>query len=485
MNQIEMIAKSALKKVKVANSQLAQITSQVTALSDTVSTLGGDMLGVKFSLASSSPAGTRLYAAVGKTVTPGVGVKGTSDFDQFPVYNLRLCNRVGGVITAYEGEPGFSTTAADVFVEIPRGYYRRYVDATDEYYIISDKPFVGSKLHKLFNKRGKVQDFVYIAAYKSSYDGSSKHETKSGKLPDVSVSRTTSRTRSRARGTFASIQDVHARDWLNMLMMVEFASKNIQAVLGKGYSELPYADAHVATVAETSVNRIILANAHADLFVVGQECSCGTARGNTSIFADRTITAIEVYDASNKAITVDGAAFTTVVGRILWSSRQKTGKTDAIGSGTGRAIGTDGKTSVRYRGIEDPYGNVWEWVDNLNIRNNRGYSDPLGRIDLYSDTDFGTNYVAHKANFPATNNYVKRVMLDETIGVSCLPEDVSGGSSSTYFADYYYQAAGDRAACVGGGWDSGAIVGPWSWYLSSAASSADIRIGARLMEIQE
>lgn len=442
---------------------------------------GYTIAGVKFALASSSTVGTRTHAAIGLTVTPGVGTKGTSDFDKFPVYNWRLCNRVNGVVTAFEGEPGFST-ANDTFVQIPKGYYRRYVDATNEYFMVSDKPFQGSKLHKLFNKSGKVQEYVYLATYESSYDGSSKHQSKTGTLPDVNVSRTTCRTRSKARGSYASLQDVHARDWLNLLMLIETANKNTQVVIGRGYCDMNYATDTTVTIAEVSVNRIILANAKADSFVVGQEVSLGTARGNNGIAADRTITAIDAYDATNKAITVDGSAFTTTIGNVLWTSRQKSGKTDAIGSGTGRATGTDGKTAVRYRGVENPYGNVWEWVDNLNIRNNQGYSDPNGRTELYSDTDFGTNYTAYSAAFPATNNYVKRVLFDENIGVGCLPADVTGGSDSTYFADYYYQASGDRAAFVGGHWGYGSDAGPWYWVLNSAASGAFFSVGARLLE---
>lgn len=449
---------------------------------DTVSTQMNDVLGVKFALASSSPTGTRTNSAVGLTVTPGTGTKGTSGFDKFPVFNLRTCNRVNGVVTAYEGEPGFSRTTADVFVEIPKGYYYRYVDATYEYFMISDKPFPNSKLHKLFNKGGKIQDFAYIGAYKSSYDGTSKHESKSEKLPDINVSRTTSRTRSKARGAYAILQDIHTRDWLNMLMMVELANKNMQTAIGSGYSSMAYSASHVAVITEPTINRVVLANAFADLFVVGQQCSIGTALGSTNVASSRAITAIDVYDAGNKAITFDGAAVNIAAGNIIWSSQQKTGNSDTVGNGTGRAAGVDGKCSIRYRGIEDLYGNVWEWVDNLNIKDRQGYSDPNGRIELYNDTDFGVNYMAHKALFPATDNYVVRMMFDENIGVACMPESVGGGSTQ-YYCDYYYQSVGERAAFVGGGLSGGLGVGPFCWVLIRAASGTDWALSARLLEI--
>jgi len=106
---------------------------------------------------------------------------------------------------------------------------------------------------------------------------------------------------------------------------------------------MPYVSTHDATVAETSVNRIIIANAYADLYVAGQEISIGTSEGNNSIAADRTVTSIDVYDASNKAISFDGAAVNIAIGNNVWSSRQKNGKCDSIGQGTGRAAGTTGK----------------------------------------------------------------------------------------------------------------------------------------------
>ena len=439
------------------------------------------LAGVKFLKSSSAPAGTRTYGAVGLAAIAGVGAAGTSDFDRFPVYRLRLCNRVAGAVTAYFGEPGFSRST-DVFVEIPKGYYRVWDDGTYLQYALSDKPFPYSRLHPAFTHNNVIQDYVYIGAYMSSYDGASKHESKTGMLPDTAISRTTARTRSKSRGAYAILQDVQIRDWLNILMAVEFATRDMQTAIGRGYCDMPYAATHDATVAETAVNRIIIANAFADPYVVGQEISIGTSEGNNSIAADRTVTSIDVYDASNKAISFDGAAVNIAIGNNVWSSRQKNGKCDSIGQGTGRASGTTGKTSVIYRGIENLWGNIWEWVDNLNIRNNQGYTDIEGRIAGYNDTDFGTVYSALSAAFPATSSCMVTPLIDSVSGLSCLPATV-GGSSSSYFCDYYYQASGDRAAFVGGDLYSGSFDGPWYWALNAAASNTSWNVGARLLEI--
>ena len=456
------------------NTQLAHIANQYMAY------------GVRFAKSSSAPAGTRILGAVNKTAVAGVGAAGMSDFDGIAPFTLKLCNRANGVVTAYYGEPGFSRSN-DTFVEIPKGYYKVWDDGTHFNYAVSDKPFAvppltNAVVHPAFKHNSSVQDYVYIGAYMSSYDGSSKHETKSGMLPDNVISRTTARTRSKARGSYAILQDVQIRDWLNLLMMVEFATRDIQTAIGRGYCDMPYASTHDAVVAESAVNRIIIANAFADLYVVGQEISIGTSEGGNSIAADRTVTSIDVYDASNKAISFGGAAVNIAIGNNVWSSRQKNGKCDALGQGTGRASGTTGKTSVIYRGIENLWGNIWEWVDNLNIRNNQGYTDIEGRIASYNDTDFGTVYSSLSAAFPATNNYMVTPLVDPVSGLSCLPATV-GGSSSSYFCDYYYQNTGDRAARVGGDLRSGSSDGPWYWFLHSAASNTYWSIGARLLEI--
>ena len=479
------IATTAANLAKTnANAAAAAANAAATAATNVLANQASTpIFGVKFALASSAAAGTRTNAAAGLTFSPGIGAAGSSGFDGSSLYALNTCNRAAGAVTAYMGEPGFSAVAKDTFVEVPKGYYRRWTDATYEYYQICKEEFPGAKLHPCFKRGGKIKDFVYLAAYKSSYDGVGKHESKSGALPDVIVSRTTSRTRSRARGVYASVQDLQVRDWLNLLFMVETGTRDCQTAIGKGCSELAMDGGHVAVIAESMVNRVIVANAFADAYVIGQEISVGTALWNNTIAADRTVTSIDVYNASNKAVSFSGAAVTVAVGNVLQSSRQKNGKTDAIGQGTGRAVGTDGKTAVRYRGIENPWGNAWEWVDNLNTRNNLGYSDIEGRIDLYSDTDFGVNYTAFAASFPAVNGYMKRPLFDENIGVGCLPSDASGSSSAQYFCDHYYQAAGDLAAVVGGVWVNGAVCGLWGWYLSNSAAAAGVSVGARLLEV--
>jgi len=65
---------------------------------------------------------------------------------------------------------------------------------------------------------------------------------------------------------------LHTIDVLRTLMFVEFATLNMQSVM-YGFSNGYYGSAHVALVAETGVNRIVVTNAHGGTYRVGQTIS--------------------------------------------------------------------------------------------------------------------------------------------------------------------------------------------------------------------
>ena len=50
-----------------------------------------------------------------------------------------------------------------------------------------------------------------------------------------------------------------------------------------------------------------------------------------------------------------------------------TGATANLGNKTGISTGTNGLTSISYRGIENFWGNIWKWVDGININNGFAY----------------------------------------------------------------------------------------------------------------
>ena len=134
------------------------------------------ILGVKWTKASTSSALTRTDDAVGLTFTPqritaSGTTPGSSGFDTQPIYkDIRRCNVVNGVVTAYEGEPGFSMTpgVGDVMVEIPRFYYKVTDGETELSIQLSNEPFEGaqiSPLHRPVPGNAQGEERAYVSAY--------------------------------------------------------------------------------------------------------------------------------------------------------------------------------------------------------------------------------------------------------------------------------------------------------------------------------
>lgn len=92
----------------------------------------------------------------------------------------------------------------------------------------------------------------------------------------------------------------------------------------------------------------------------------------------------------------------------------------------------------RYRGIENPFGHIWKYTDGANIQVTTG---DAGLSVLWTTDDpsnfSDTSYIGYdkKGNICRTNGYVKRVLLGEDGGI--VTTEI-GGSSSTYWCDYYY-----------------------------------------------
>lgn len=137
----------------------------------------------------------------------------------------------------------------------------------------------------------------------------------------------------------------------------------------------------------------------------------------------------------------------------------------------------------RYRGIENPFGHIWKYTDGANIQVTTGDSglsilwttdDPSN----FSDTSY-TGY-NKKGNICRTNGYAKKMLLGEDGDIVATE---IGGSSSTYWCDYYYTytSANRMQVVLGGGRaDGGSNAGLASVSASSAPSDANRNVGSRL-----
>lgn len=137
----------------------------------------------------------------------------------------------------------------------------------------------------------------------------------------------------------------------------------------------------------------------------------------------------------------------------------------------------------RYRGIENPFGHIWKYTDGANIQVTTG---DAGLSILWTTDDpsnfSDTSYTGYnkKGNICRTNGYAKKMLLGEDGDIVATE---IGGSSSTYWCDYYYtntSANRMQVVLVGGYADNGSYAGLARVDAGNAPSDASRAVGSRL-----
>lgn len=137
----------------------------------------------------------------------------------------------------------------------------------------------------------------------------------------------------------------------------------------------------------------------------------------------------------------------------------------------------------RYRGIENPFGHLWKCIDGANIQVTTG---DAGLSVLWTTDDpsnfSDTSYTGYdkKGNICRTNGYAKKTLLGEDGDI--VTTEV-GGSSSTYWCDYYAtntSANRMQVIQVGGNADSETSAGLAYVSAGDPSSGAYRRVGSRL-----
>ena len=158
------------------------------------------------------------------------------------------------------------------------------------------------------------------------------------------------------------------------------------------------------------------------------------------------------------------------------SSAINSGGTDSMTYHTGRAAGTDGKTAVQYRHIENPYGNIFEFIDGINFSDGTVYVclNPASYAD-----DTATNYTNIGSKIQS-DGYITAIGVSSAMPWAFYPTAV-GGSETTYIPDYADYNSGWRVLHVGGLWSSGGVAGLFYFYASNSSSHSNSNVGARLL----
>lgn len=312
---------------------------------------------------------------------------------------MRRCivNDNGEVV--YYLDPSDSTLKADgsaaaldgtdgqVMVQIPKFYYSYSYASNVHSWKISLYPFAGGQVHPAFFKNGKWVDYRYVGAYEgigydngtSAYvDGAGvaasnwaggaidtvndKLGSVSGIIPMTDETRAEFRALAANRGTGWRLMDFYLASAIQLLMLIEYQTFNMQTAIGTG-------------------------NTSYSAWDFG-ECIAASGMSNSD------------GNATNASDTAE----------------------DAIDTGGSYTNGDEVSEYMTYRGIENIYGSTWGFIDGFNINDNKPYiSNDDSHFADDTDTDYITleDIVLHNANgYQSTLEQIKHGFLPASVGGS-------------------------------------------------------------------
>lgn len=378
-------------------------------------------------------------------------------------------------INAYYGDPTFKFDGSngEVLTRIPEFYWKREIIDGYEYIYISDYAIAG------FNKSEEFS----VGRYDACIDEDGKLHSYSGYSPSTNKNITQHRDAAKLLSDEFCMID-YRYFMLQLLYLVEYANYNSQSQLGNGIVSMRYTASDKAIIAGETTNTIVIATN--DYFKVGQQIAIGTTVDGVSICKDRTITEIAEYSkdtTEGTAITFDGEPVNIAIGNIIHACAQKEGGCDSLGMKSGCLV-NDSQHAVIYRGIENIFGNVFNWIDGLNIQEYQAYI--CRNPEEYTSDKFDGSYIKlGYMNCQERDMYIKKLGFDEKNPDIALPIEIGGGAgSSSGMCDFYYSSEGNRVALVGGSFFNGAGAGLWFWSCHNSSTPSYLNCGARLLKHQ-
>ena len=411
---------------------------------------------------------TRLAGAFGKT--------GGHAFDEIHCFGgRRRCNVTNnGKVVAYYGDAGFSTTGTltqaitiaegrnagtyaigtkvQVMVEQPKFYYKVVPLLTDiitegennghhlrkARYYVCDEPEPGFKVHPAFIRNGVEHDYIYLSAFEGSlYDASATAYI----LDDAQIA-------DFDNDMLSSIANAKPASGLTQ-NLTRANTRKLAQKRGTGWEQ-----SYAATSAATQLLMLI------EYATFNMQSAIGN--GNVSKTDDGT---------TNMA--------------------ENTGATVSLGNASGAVMNANNVQIVSYRGEENPWGNIWKWVDGMNIKNPASFaagqcSDGVYVADhSFADNSATTPYKDTGIHPCYGEGYISAFGYDEEFDWLFIPTEYSG-NTSVPVGDYgYNKSTGWRVARVGGYWHNGSYAGAFYLFLNADSSVRDRYIGGRLVYVPD
>ena len=392
-----------------------------------------------------------------------------ADFNKFKMYGgRRRCNVLDdGTITAYYGDANFAEDGSNgqVMVFQPAFYYKvvplkleKNSDSGIGYhlrkanYYVSSKPKTGFKLHPAFyDENGTAINYILFSADEGSmYDVSAKAYVNdnvdsivyedgdllcsvAGKKP-ISGLRKGIGTKmnlelmAQNRGSGWHLETIEAVSANQLLMMIELGAMNSQTGIGQG----------VVSISDNS------------------SYNCASLTGSTADLGNATGQATETINEKGGVQTTETAS---------------------------------GKVSVSYRGVENPWGNLWKHIQGINIW---GDGTMCGG-QPYIANDFTFNESTHSDNYePVGFTLANASGFINAMGYGgenydwlLMPSEI-GGTNALPVGDYFYAESnlnGYRITRFGGCFNNFSQAGGFNWRGVDGVDYRSRVTGGRLLYI--
>ena len=386
-----------------------------------------------------------------------------------PVHSLMrgcLLNDNGDVVKYLNPSDWTSETLdgsqGQVMVEIPHFYWKFSEDANGiRRVMISLKPLVGYK--EVWP--GKI----YVSAYQATLDRTNS------KL--ASVKNTTAQYRG---GNNTSAWDEDSQKTLLGKPATNISLTNFRT----------YARNRKTNSTEWNCNTYLMQKVLYWLFVVEY------ATLNSQKSFDNTLTA-EGYKKGGLGVGV------TNVNDVAWNSYNSRnpfvpcGYTDSLGNGTGQVsivipLGANVADVTiyvpRYRGIENPFGHIWQWTDGVLVNVQSGDN---GESQCYATTnpsDFSSSSYSdytYIGNEFRTNNYIKDVLFGTDGDILAKTSQTNSLSATKYYCDHHYvnipKSSALRGILFGGHSSNGSPAGLVCSLSAIGPTYAAANFGSRLV----
>lgn len=164
-----------------------------------------------------------------------------------------------------------------------------------------------------------------------------------------------------------------------------------------------------------------------------------------------------------------------------------TGATSGLGNGSGIDPngGVDGKCSVSYRGEENLWGNIWTWLDKVNILAKGQNEVFVHEIGATVADDTTTGYKSLGYHWSHSNGYQSAFGIDPEHPELLIPTEASGSDVFTgNFVWQNYTYNGFFIAILGGMWNDGSYCG-FGLKGNNASGNRYRNVGGRLLYVPQ